>query len=182
MVRLKPTVLQATLAGLFLVVLSALLTRPLNWLFRYHTCMDKVDASKLGAYGCEALHKVVMRLHLQSGMSAVELTEIAGVHVRTEQKWLWMARAKRAGSLVETSRRRPHGACGNLTMAQDFWGTAHRRCCSRATEPAFCAMGLAGDPSLDGNPFGLLLSDRLVGKYLLRWGYPAQRRVKKAIE
>lgn len=49
------------------------------------------------------------------------MARIAGVHVRTVQAWLRVARAQGAGALTEKRRGRPCGACRKLTLAQEVW-------------------------------------------------------------
>jgi transposase len=145
--------------------------------------MDKIDARKLGPEGRETLRKMVLRLRTQSGMNGVELAKIAGVHVRTVQAWLRKARAEGAGALVEKPRGRPHGACRKLTMAQEVW--VRQRIVGAVPEQLSLPFALwtrRAIQALVELQFGLQLSDRLIGKYLQRWGYTAQRPVKKAME
>ncbi|TXI72172.1 MAG: IS630 family transposase, partial [Dechloromonas sp.] len=59
--------------------------------------MEKVDARKLGSEGRDTLRKMVIRLRQQSGMKAIELSRVAGVHVRTVESWLRKARAAGTG-------------------------------------------------------------------------------------
>ena len=145
--------------------------------------MEKIDARKLGPEGRETLRKMVLRLNTQSGMNGVELAKIAGVHVRTVQAWLRKARTDGAGALVEKTRGRPYGACRKLTMAQEVW--VRQRIVAAVPEQLSLPFALwtrRAIQALVEQQFGLQLSDRLVGKYLKRWGYTAQRPVKKAME
>ena len=145
--------------------------------------MEKIDARKLGPEGRETLRKMVLRLNTQSGMNGVELAKIAGVHVRTVQAWLRKARRDGAGALVEKTRGRPYGACRKLTMAQEVW--VRQRIVAAVPEQLSLPFALwtrRAIQALVEQQFGLQLSDRLVGKYLKRWGYTAQRPVKKAME
>lgn len=145
--------------------------------------MEKIDARKLGPEGRETLRKMVLRLRTQSGLNGVELARIAGVHVRTVQAWLRKARTAGAGALAEKTRGRPYGACRKLTMAQEVWvrqrivGTVPDQLSLR-----FALWTRRAIQALVEQQFGVQLSDRLIGKYLQRWGYTAQRPVKKAME
>ena len=145
--------------------------------------MEKIDARKLGPEGRETLRQMVLRLKKQSNMSGVELAKIAGVHVRTVQAWLRKARTNGVGALVEKTRGRPYGACRKLTMAQEVW--VRQRIVGAVPEQLSLPFALwtrRAIQALVEKQFGLQLSDRLVGKYLKRWGYTAQRPVKKAME
>lgn len=145
--------------------------------------MEKIDARKLGPEGRQTLRKMVLRLHEQSGLNGIELAQIAGVHVRTVQGWLCQARKHGAGALIEKTRGRPYGAFRKLKMAQEVW------LCQRivSSVPGQLSLPFAlwtrrAIQALIEQQFGVQLSDRLVGKYLKRWGYTAQRPVKKAME
>jgi transposase len=145
--------------------------------------MEKIDARKLGPEGRETLRKMVLRLKKQSDMSSVELAKIVGVHVRTVQAWLRKARTDGAGALIEKTRGRPYGACRKLTMAQEVW--VRQRIVGAVPEQLSLPFALwtrRAIQALVEKQFGLQLSDRLVGKYLKRWGYTAQRPVKQAME
>ena len=145
--------------------------------------MNRMGARKLGAEGRDTLRQMVIRLRQQSGMKAAELARVAGVHVRTVESWLRKARAAGAGSLCEKPRGRPYGACRKLAMVQEVW------ICQRivGSVPGQMALPFAlwtrrAIQALIQAQFGIEVSDRLVGKYLHRWGYTAQRPVKRALE
>lgn len=145
--------------------------------------MEKVDARKLGLEGRDTLRKMVLRLRTQSGMKARDLAQIAGVHVRTVEAWLRKARAEGAGALTEKPRGRPVGSCRKLTMVQEVW--LRQRIVGSLPEQMQLPFALWTRRAIQGLielKFGISLSDRLVGKYLSRWGYTAQRPVKRAME
>lgn len=145
--------------------------------------MEKIDARKLGPEGRETLRKMVLRLQKQSGLNGVELAQIAGVHVRTVQAWLRKARTQGAGALTEKTRGRPYGAYRKLNMAQEVW--VRQRIVGAVPEQLnlpFALWTRRAIQALIKQHFDVQLSDRLVGKYLKRWGYTAQRPVKKAME
>lgn len=145
--------------------------------------MEKIDARKLGPEGRETLRKMVLRLQKQSGRNGVELAQIAGVHVRTVQAWLRKARTQGAGALTEKTRGRPYGAYRKLNMAQEVW--VRQRIVGAVPEQLnlpFALWTRRAIQALIKQHFDVQLSDRLVGKYLKRWGYTAQRPVKKAME
>ena len=111
------------------------------------------------------------------------MARIAGVHVRTVQAWLRVARAQGAGALTEKRRGRPYGACRKLTLAQEVW--VRQRIVGSVPEQLslrFALWNRRAIQALIELQSGVQLSDRLVGKYLKRWGYTAQRPVKKAME
>lgn len=145
--------------------------------------MEKVDARKLGSEGRDTLRKMVIRLRQQSGMKAIELSRVAGVHVRTVESWLRKARAAGTGSLSEKPRGRPHGACRKLAMAQEVW-IRQRIVGSMPAQMSlpFALWTRRAIQALIQAQFGIEVSDRLVGKYLKRWAYTAQRPVKRALE
>jgi transposase len=145
--------------------------------------MEKIDARKLGYEGRDTLRKMVLRLRKQSGLNGVELAKVAGVHVRTVQGWLRKAQAAGEGSLTERLRGRPPGACRKLSMVQEVW--IRQRIVGAV--PAQMSLPFAlwtrrAIQALVVAQFGVEVSDRLIGKYLKRWGYTAQRPVKRAME
>ncbi len=75
------------------------------------------------------------------------------------------------------------GPAGKLTMAQEVW--VRQRIVGAVPEQLSLPFALwtrRAIQALVEQQFGLQLSDRLVGKYLKRWGYTAQRPVKQAME
>ena len=145
--------------------------------------MEKIDARKLGYEGRDTLRKMVLRLRKQSGLSGVELAKVAGVHVRTVQAWLRKVQTAGEGSLTERLRGRPPGACRKLSMVQEVW--IRQRIVGAV--PAQMSLPFAlwtrrAIQALVAAQFGIEVSDRLIGKYLKRWGYTAQRPVKRAME
>jgi transposase len=145
--------------------------------------MDKIDGRKLKPEGRNQLRHLVIRLRRQSGMPAEDLAKVAGVHVSTVKDWL--ARAKREGidSLTEKRRGRPVGTCRKLTMAQEVWlreqivGYTPQQ----MTLP-FALWTRRAIRALIRTRFGLEVQDRLIGKYLKRWGFTPQRPIKRALE
>ena len=145
--------------------------------------MEKIDARKLGYEGRDTLRKMVFRLRKQSGLNGVELAKVAGVHVRTVQSWLRKAQTAGESSLTERLRGRPPGACRKLSMVQEVW--IRQRIVGAV--PAQLSLPFAlwtrrAIQALVAAQFGVEVSDRLIGKYLKRWGYTAQRPVKRAME
>jgi transposase len=145
--------------------------------------MMKIDALKLTAVGRRILREQVIRLHTQSGLTRKALAAIAGVHVRTVEVWVGRASRESDASLAETRRGRPLGSCRKLRLADEQWlreqiigGNPRQRSLPFAlwTRPAIRA--------LIRERFALEVSDRLVGKYLGRWGFTPQRPVTCALE
>ena len=133
--------------------------------------------------GRQMLRQMVVRLRKQTGMSVKELAKVSGAHPTTIKGWLARARTEGEKGLEEKRRGRPAGACRKLTLAAEAWirdqiiqGNPQQRKLPFAlwTRPAIRA--------LIRNHFGVDLQERLVGKYLKRWGFTPQRPVKRALE
>ena len=145
--------------------------------------MREIDTRSLHPEARNEIRRTVVRLRQQSGMSTAELAVIAGVHVGTIRKWLLQARQEGVGSLSEKRRGRPVGSCRKMTMVQEQWlreqiiGFDPRQMVlpfALWTRPAIKALIL--------KEFSLEMSDRLIGKYLKRWGFTPQRPIKRALE
>ena len=145
--------------------------------------MKKIDTRTLTPAARDEIRKMVIRLRQQSGMNAVGLGAIAGVHPGTVLKWLAWARNAGEGSLTEKPRGRPVGSCRKLTLAQEFWvrETVIGQNPKQQRLP-FALWTRRAIRELLRQEFGLELSDRLVGKYLKRWGFTPQRPIKRALE
>ena len=146
--------------------------------------MEKIDARKLSPDSRSMLRKMVVRLRQQSKMTAKELAVVAGVHVRTVEDWL--KRAKREGEQSldgEKKRGRPEGACRKLTMASEAWLREKivGECPAQLKLP-FALWTRPAIKALIQAQFGIEMQDRLVGKYLKRWGFTPQRPIKRALE
>lgn len=145
--------------------------------------MEKIDGRKLKPEGRNQLRQLVIRLRQQSGMPAEDLARVAGVHVSTVKDWLARAKRDGIGSLTEKRRGRPTGACRKLTMAQEVWlreqivGYTPQQ----MTLP-FALWTRRAIKALIEAQFGLEMQDRLIGKYLKRWGFTPQRPIKRALE
>ena len=145
--------------------------------------MKKIDTRSLTPAARDEIRKLVIRLRQQSGLDAEALAAIAGVHPGTVRKWLSRARTAGVGSLTEKPRGRPVGSCRKLTLAQELWvretviGQNPKQQCL-----PFALWTRRAIRELLRQEFGLELSDRLVGKYLKRWGFTPQRPIKRALE
>ncbi|WP_254892676.1 winged helix-turn-helix domain-containing protein, partial [Acidithiobacillus thiooxidans] len=126
--------------------------------------------------GRQMLRQMVVRLRKQSGMSVKELAKVSGAHPTTIKGWLARARTEGEKGLGEKRRGRPVGACRKLTLAAEAWirdqivkGNPQQIKLPFAlwTRPAIRA--------LIRDHFGVDLQERLVGKYLKRWGFTPQR-------
>lgn len=145
--------------------------------------MDKIDARKLKPEGRNQLRQLVIRLRQQSGMAADDLAQVAGVHVSTVKDWLARAKREGVGSLTEKQRGRPVGACRKLTMAQEVW--LREQIVGYTPQQMTLPFALWTRPAireLIRTKFGLEVRDRLIGKYLKRWGFTPQRPIKRALE
>jgi len=145
--------------------------------------MEKIDTRSLHPEARNELRKMVVRLRQQSGMSCQRLAEIAGVHVVTAREWIARAKREGVGSLTEKKRGRPVGSCRKITMVQEQWLRQH----IVGFTPAQLLLPFAlwtrrAIKELVLGKFGIELSDRLVGKYLKRWGFTPQRPMKRALE
>lgn len=144
---------------------------------------EKIDARKLTAEGRALLRQMVIRLRKQSGMGLKELASVAGVHHRTVEDWLARARKEGEGALQEKTRGRRVGSGRKLTMADECWlrdqivGE-----CPQQMKLPFALWTRPAIKALILERFGLEMQDRLVGKYLKRWGFTPQRPIKRALE
>lgn len=145
--------------------------------------MDKIDARKLKPEGRNQLRQLVIRLRQQSGMSAEDLAKVAGVHVSTVKDWLARAKREGVGSLTEKRRGRPVGACRKLTLAQEVWLRAQIiGYTPQQMRLPFALWTRRAIRELMRTLFGLEVQERLIGKYLKRWGFSPQRPIKRALE
>ncbi|MGC8508660.1 MAG: winged helix-turn-helix domain-containing protein, partial [Thiomonas sp.] len=145
--------------------------------------MDKIDARKLSVESRAMLRQMVLRLRKQSRMTADQLAVVAGVHPSTIKKWLALARRQGEGALQEKRRGRPVGACRKLSLAQEMWIRQH--IVEHTPEQMKLPFALWSRPAIRAllaEQFGLEISERLMGKYLKRWGFTPQRPVKRALE
>lgn len=145
--------------------------------------MDKIDARKLKPEGRNQLRQVVIRLRQQSGMAADDLAQVAGVHVSTVKDWLAKAKREGVGLLTEKRRGRPVGACRKLTMVQEVW--LREQIVGSNPQQMTLPFALWTRPAIRAlirTRFGLEVQDRLIGKYLKRWGFTPQRPIKRALE
>lgn len=145
--------------------------------------MEKIDARKLSVEGRRMLRQMVIRLRQQSGMQIKDLSKVAGVHMRTVEAWLLRARRDGAGSLEEKKRGRPVGACRKLRMSDEMW--LRDQIVGQSPQQLKLSFALWSRPAIKAliqAHFGIEMQDRLVGKYLKRWGFTPQRPVKRALE
>lgn len=145
--------------------------------------MERIDVRKLTVEGRRVLRQMVVRLRKQSGMCVEDLAAVSGAHPTTIKVWLARARREGESGLEEKRRGRPVGACRKLTLAAEAWvrdqivkGNPQQMKMPFAlwTRPAIRA--------LIRHHFGVDLQERLIGKYLKRWGFTPQRPVKRALE
>jgi len=145
--------------------------------------MEKVDARRLTVEGREILRGLVIRLRQQSGMPIKSLAQVAGIHFRTVERWLSRARREGVGSLGEKKRGRPTGACRKLTLADEMWLREHIVTQTpQQMKLPFALWTRSTIKALVKERFGLEMQDRLIGKYLKRWGFTPQRLMKRALE
>ena len=145
--------------------------------------MDKVDARKLTAEGRKLLRQMVIRLRKQSGMNAAALAATAGVHPTTIKTWLARARREGEQSLGEKPRGRPLGTLRKLKMADEMW--LRDQIVDQTPQQMKLPFALWARPAIKAlvkARFGIAMQDRLIGKYLKRWGFTPQRPVKRALE
>lgn len=149
----------------------------------YNSGMEKIDARKLKVDGRNLLRQMVIRMRKQSGMTAVELAQVAGIHVSTVKKWLVVAKKAGERALDERPRGRPVGSCRKLTMANEMW--IREQIIGGSPQQMKLPFAMWTRPAIKAlikDRFGLDLQDRLVGKYLKRWGFTPQRPIKRALE
>jgi len=116
-------------------------------------------------------------------MTAAALAEVAGVHVSTVEAWLAQAQREGMGSLTEKRRSRPKGTGRQLTLAQEVW---LREPIVGSTPPPmtrpFALWTRRAIRDLIRTRCAVDVPDRLVGKYLKRWGFTPQRPIQRALE
>ncbi len=116
---------------------------------------------------------MVIRLRQQSKMTVKELARVAGVHYRTVEGWLRRARREGIGSLEgEKKRGRAVGACRKLSMTQEMW--VRDQIVEQTPGQMKLPFALWTRPAIKvliKAHFWLELQDRLIGKYLKRWGF-----------
>jgi transposase len=145
--------------------------------------MEKIDARRLHPEARNEIRKMVIRLRQQSGMTYSQLAQIAGVHEMTVQKWLHKAKQEGVGSLTEKPRGRPVGSCRKITLAQEQW--LREVIVGFIPKQMVLPFALWTRPAIKAlirQKFGIEMSDRLIGKYLKRWGFTPQRPIKRALE
>ena len=146
--------------------------------------MEKTDARRLSADSRATLRRMVIRLRQQSKMPVKELAAVAGVHFRTVETWLSQARHAGEGSLdSEKKRGRPVGSGRKLTMTDEVWLREQIVGLSPAQlKLPFALWTRPAIKALVEQRFGFVMQDRLIGKYLKRWGFTPQRPIKRALE
>lgn len=145
--------------------------------------MDKIDARKLKPEGRNQLRQCLLRLRQPSRMAADDLARVAGVHVSTVKGWLARAKREGIGSLTERRRDRPVGTCRKLTLAQEVW--LREQIIGSNPQLLTLPFALWTRPAIRAlirSRFGLEVQDRLIGKYLKRWGFTPQQPIQQALE
>lgn len=145
--------------------------------------MEKTDTRALRPEARNEVRRMTIRLRQQSGMSVKALAKIAGVHAGTVSKWLSMARQEGVGSLSEQRRGRPMGSCRKLTFAQEQW--LLEQIVGYSPKQLVLTFAVWTRPAIRAliqERFSVDMSDRLIGKYLKRWGFTPQRPLRRAME
>jgi transposase len=145
--------------------------------------MEKIDARTLTPDGRNQLRQLVIRLRQQSGLPVDDLATVAGAHVSTVKAWLAQAKREGVGSLTEKPRGRPAGAGRKLSMVQEVW--LREQIIDQTPQQLMLPFALWTRRAIRDlilARFGVDMQDRLVGKYLQRWGFTPQRPVKRALE
>ncbi|MCL2160477.1 MAG: IS630 family transposase [Betaproteobacteria bacterium] len=145
--------------------------------------MDKIDARTLTVEGREVLRRMVIRLRKQSGMPIKSLAQVAGIHYQTVRTWLFRACQEGEESLGEKKRGRPVGSCCKLTLAEEVW--LREKIVDQTPQQMKLPFALWSRPAIKAlvqERFGIQMRDRLIGKYLKRWGFTPQRPIKRALE
>lgn len=99
--------------------------------------------------------------------------------MRTIQTWVKKASCNPNGVVPEKARGRPNGACRKLSSEDELW--LLQRISSTVPDQLglpFTLWSTQVVQTLICSRFGIDISDRLVRKYLERWGYVARRSVK----
>lgn len=144
--------------------------------------MKQLDTRKLGSESRNFLRQLVVRLR-EHGMRAADIAQVAGAHPSTIRAWLAKAKRKGDASLDEKRRGRPLGACRKLTAEQEIW--IREQIVGGSPQQVGLPFALWNRPAIRAlvkEKFELDLQDRLIGKYLKRWGFTAQRPTRHAME
>lgn len=146
--------------------------------------MDKIDARKLTPSGRALLRKMVVRLRQQTRMPVQELAAVTGVHVRTVEEWLMRARLEGVEVLEKEKKRgRPIGACRKLTFADEQWIRAQMVGQSPTSlQLPYTLWSRSALKALIKARTGIEMQDRLIGKYLKRWGVTTQRSLQQTLK
>jgi transposase len=95
-----------------------------------------------------------------------------------------VARREGEASLArEKKRGRPVGACRKLTLADEMW--LREQIVGQRPQQLRLPFALWTPQAIKAlikERFGIEMQDRLIGKYLKRWGFTPQRPVKWALE
>lgn len=145
--------------------------------------MEKIDARKLTPEGRNQVRRLVIRLRQQAGLPVEDLAKVAGAHVSTVKAWLAQANREGVESLTEKPRGRPVGACRKLTLTHEVW--LREQIVGYTPQQISLPFALwtrRAIRELIRTRFGLDVQDRLIGKYLKRWGFTPQRPLKRALE
>jgi transposase len=145
--------------------------------------MERIDARKLTVEGRDVLRRMVMRLRSQTEMTVPELADVAGVHAKTVEVWITRHRRDGETGLTEKPRGRPIGSGRKLTFVDEVWIREH--IISKTPDQLTLPFALWSRPAIKAmilERFEIDMQDRLVGKYLKRWGFTPQRPIKRALE
>jgi len=145
--------------------------------------MKNIDVRKLSPQERKLLRQMVVRLWKQSGMPIRKLSQTVGVHFRTLETWLSRASQEGDDLLEEKKRGRPVGACRKLTLADETWlrETIVKQMPQQMQLP--CALwSYSAIGALVKERLGIEMRNRLIAKYLKRWGFTIQRPIDRDLE
>jgi len=144
--------------------------------------MNNMDTRKLSPQERMELRRMVIRLWQQSEMPSKMLAQTLGVHHRTVETWLSRANQEDEDLLGEKKRGRPVGACRKLTLADERWLREIIVC--QAPQQMKLPFALWTYPAIKllvKEHLGIEMQNRLIAKYLKRWGFTVQRPVNRVL-
>jgi len=143
---------------------------------------NSIDTRKLSPQERMELRRIVIRLREQSGMPSKMLAQTVGVHHRTVETWLSRANQEDEDLLGEKKRGRPVGACRKLTLTDERWLRETIECqAPQQMKLPFALWTYSAIRLLVKEHLGIEMQNRLIAKYLKRWGFTAQRPINRVL-
>jgi len=144
--------------------------------------MKKQDTRKLSQEVQDQLRKQAVRLR-KKGMTYRGIADILGVNHNTVSRWCKMYESGGARALESKTRGRREGSGRTLEPAQE--AEIQKLILDRTPDQLKLTFALWTRPAvceLIRLKFGIAMSARTIGDYLMRWGFTPQKPLKRAYE